>query len=668
MEEQNRRSQQKPWLLVVASFAAALFCLTPWGDNLDHLAYDTLFLIRGEQAVTDDIVFVAIDETSFQEINQPWPWPRSIHAQVIDSMYRAGAKTIAIDILFPEPSTEDEDRALAEVLARGGMTVLGADVNRSEDNRLIVENEILPLDIFRSRFTRVGHVRTPGDADGFVRRTDLTLRGYNSLALEAALAFTGHECCSRPPADELPLINYAGGPGTVKTVSYYQALDAATYLPPDALRDKLVIIGVNTTSSAMPDERRPDHFPTPFTRWGHGYTPGSLVHANVMANLLDDAFIRELPRWQVALGGLLVAILFGLLTLNLSFGGSSLLTFVLALALLYGSYAGFSSNLLYLSPVALVLPLIAVYIFSPYYRYLVEARQRAFIRDAFSTYVNPAIVAQLEKDPESVRLGGKQVDGTALFLDIAGFTDMSERHDPETVVNFINEFLSALIEIAMEAGGTVERFLGDAIMVIWGAPTEQPDHARLACETAIRMAAKIEQISASESERMGTTVHARIGVNSGSMTAGNIGANKRFNYTVLGDCVNLAARLEGLNKVYGTTAIIGSATAEQLGDDFKLRYLDTVTVKGRTTPEKIFEPLGKAGEIAPERTQAAEAYAAGMELYQQGQWEAAAVAFGKGLEANQDDGPCRELQERCRAFAANGPGADWDGVWVVENK
>jgi len=304
------------------------------------------------------------------------------------------------------------------------------------------------------------------------------------------------------------LIDFAGGPGGIRTVSYYQALDREKYLPADTFANKLVIVGVNTTSSAMPDERRPDHFPIPYTRWGAGYAPGSIVHANIAANLLSGSFITAGSLSLTALTGFLIAIAFGIGTLNLEFRQSSLIALLSGVTILISSFVAFVNANYYLAPGPLLLPLLITFLISPYYRYLAEARQRAFIRKAFSTYVNPVIVSELEKNPESVRLGGKQVDGTALFLDIAGFTALSERHSPETIVAFINEFLSRLIEIAMKHEGTVERFLGDAIMVIWGAPLEQSDHAQRASRAGIEMAMEVERLSATESARLGATTWA----------------------------------------------------------------------------------------------------------------------------------------------------------------
>jgi adenylate cyclase len=667
-QQDMSKKRLKPYLLIAAAALAAAFCLTPWGQAFDRLAYDAYFKVRGEQHLPDDIVFVAIDEISFQEIGLQWPWPRALHARLLENLYTAGAKVVAIDILFPEPSTPEDDAALAAVLGSYGTTVLAADVSRSEDNRFVVENNIQPLAELRTPLTRVGHIRTPADPDGFVRRADLELRDFQSLGYATAVAYTDGNCCEPLPASATPLINFSGGPGTANTVSYYQALDPGKYLPPDTFRNKLVVLGVNTTSSVMPEERRPDHFPTPFTRGGGGYAPGSLIHMNVIANLLQHRFITATPLPLLALLGFLLATAYGLATLRIGFIASSLLAGLLAVLLLAGSFWLFADKLTYASPTTILVPLFAAYLFSPYYRYLAEARQRAFIRKAFSTYVNPAIVAQLEQDPDSVKLGGKQVDGTALFLDIAGFTALSERHDPETLVSFINEFLSALINIAMDNGGTVERFLGDAVMVIWGAPVEQNDHAQRACETAVAMAAEIARISTAESARLGATIHARIGINSGSMTAGNIGANRRFNYTVLGDCVNLAARLEGLNKIYGTTVIVGEATRQQLDDDFVLRRLDVVTVKGRKQAEPIYELSGLRSTLDAEKSQALDAYARGLACYQQRDWDDALECFSDVLAALPGDAPSALMSQRCEQYRENPPPDDWHGVTDINEK
>ncbi|MGI9290870.1 MAG: CHASE2 domain-containing protein [Gammaproteobacteria bacterium] len=656
----------RPYILLIAAAVTGIFFLTPGGRSLDRFTYDSWFGLRGHQQLSDDIIFVAIDEISFQETGLRWPWPRDLHAKALQNIYAAGAKVVAIDILFPEPSDQQADQIFAQTLGNSGTTILAADVNTSEDNRFVVENNIRPLDIFITPHSRIGHVRTPTDPDGFVRRSDLELRELRSLGFEAARAFTDDACCELLPDAELPLIDYSGGPETVRTISYYQVLEPDQYLPPDLLKDKLVVLGVNTTSSAMPEERRPDHFPTPFTRWGEGYSPGSMVHANVAAALLGRGFIREIPLMLVWLAGFLIALIYGAVTMRAEFKTSAIVAAVTGFILLIVSYQLFIAQI-YVSPAALAVPLLAVYVFSPYYRYLAEQKQRAYIRKAFSSYVNPEIVRQLEENPEGVRLGGKQVDATALFLDIAGFTDLSERHDPETIITFINELFSSLIDIAMEEGGTVERFLGDAIMVIWGAPTEQHDHADRACRTAIKMAREIKRISESEAETLGTRVGVRIGINSGSMTAGNIGADKRFNYTVLGDCVNLAARLENLNKVYGTTIMIGDATAQMLKSKFELRRLDTVTVKGRKTPEEIYELLSEANQLSPDMQQLTKAYALGLEFYRERNWQTAAGYFSDGLKL-QTDGPCKTMLERCESFQSEEPPSGWDGVFDITSK
>ncbi|NNM00279.1 MAG: adenylate/guanylate cyclase domain-containing protein, partial [Gammaproteobacteria bacterium] len=239
---------------------------------------------------------------------------------------------------------------------------------------------------------------------------------------------------------------------------------------------------------------------------------------------------------------------------------------------------------------------------------------------------------------------------------------------PEAMVDFINEFLSAMIDIAMEEGGTVERFLGDAVMVIWGAPTAQPDHAERACRAALTMAERIRTISRQEAARMGVPISVRIGINSGSMIAGNIGANRRFNYTVLGDCVNLAARLEGVNKLYGTTILVGSATEAALDKDIERRFIDTVRVKGRGEPEQIYELLGRRGTVPGMRREAAERYGKAWKLYRAQRWDEAAALFDRCAEIDSDDDAARAMAQRCRRFEKQPPGDDWDGVFDIETK
>jgi adenylate cyclase len=653
----------KHFALITAAIVGAVFYLTPWAKPLEFAAYDSYYWLRGSKPIQNEIIFVAIDENSFLELGLQWPWPRSVHAELLRNIYTAGAKVVAVDILFSEESEPAEDTALTEVLEEYGPTVLAADIGRSEDNRFIVENNIRPLDIFITPTTRLGHVRNVTDRDGFVRRADRELRDLKSLAYAAAYEYLNEDCCKYLPDEKFPLINFFGGPGVIQTVSYYQALDPQRYLPPDVFKDKLVIVGVNTTTSAMPNERRPDHYPTPYTRWGIGYAPGALIHATVIANLLYEGFIAEVPALLAVLAGLTIALSFGLFTFELSFLNSSLIAAVTAILASGFSFWLFLQHRVYLSPIGLLLPLLTAYLFSPYYRYLVESRRRAFIRKTFSTYVNPTIVDQLEKNPDSLRLGGKQVAGTALFLDIAGFTSLSEKHDPETMVSFINEFLSRLITIAMDTDGTVERFLGDAIMVIWGAPIEQPDHAQRAAAAALAMALEVAAISEQEMEHLGAPVTARIGINSGTMTAGNIGANRRFNYTVLGDSVNLAARLEELNKMYGTTILVGSATRALLGDGIVVRYLDKVRVRGRQQTEDIYELVGTRQDIGEAKLGALAAYAEGLDLYQQGNWAEAQARFRVGLAVDPDDGPCATMQARCRQYEQVNPLASWDGVF-----
>jgi adenylate cyclase len=461
-------------------------------------------------------------------------------------------------------------------------------------------------------------------------------------------------------------IDFAGTPPMVQTVSYYQALDPQRYLPAGTFLDKLVIIGVNTASSVMPGSRTPDHYPTPFTRWGGGYMPGSFIHANIVANLLYGAPIAFTPRPVMALVGLLLAAVYWRFTTTRDLPLRSAVLAILLFLLGTAAFLAFAQLHRYVSPLGLLLPMLTIYLQSPYYDYLQASRQRAFIRGALSSYVSPQVVALIDRDPDVLRLGGTRVEGSVLFLDIAGFTTLTERHSPELIVQFINEYLSELVDIAMNAGGTVERFLGDAVMVVWGAPLAQADHARRACDAALTMVDRIRAMSAAAEQRLGAPVSARIGVNSGTMIAGNIGGNRRFNYTVMGDAVNLAARLEAANKSYRTTILIGDATRELIGEDYLCRLVDRVRVKGRAQVSALWELVGRAQAVDSDLRYALATYAVALDQYRAGNFAEAIEGFARVADLRPDDGPAAALRSRCERLLRHPPAERWDGVVDLE--
>jgi adenylate cyclase len=255
-----------------------------------------------------------------------------------------------------------------------------------------------------------------------------------------------------------------------------------------------------------------------------------------------------------------------------------------------------------------------------------------------------------------------------MFADLRGFTSFSESLDPETLVHLLNEYLNIMSDIVFKYDGTIDKYMGDAIMAFWGAPQHQPDHAALACRTALEMVAALEELNARWMALGRPQLAMGIGINTGVMKVGNMGSSSRFDYTVLGDAVNLASRLEGLNKEYGTTLIVSKATLDRTGGAFHDRFLDLVAVKGKREPVEVYEILETERLPGTPVGPAVRAYVEGIELYRARDWLGAAAKFQEALRLNPDDGPSTVYLQRCEELLRDPPPVDWDGVYVMTRK
>jgi adenylate cyclase len=303
------------------------------------------------------------------------------------------------------------------------------------------------------------------------------------------------------------------------------------------------------------------------------------------------------------------------------------------------------------------------------YRIVFEQRQQRALRGALSQYLSPDVMHEVAANPEAVRLGGEKREMTVLFSDLRGFTSYSESIDPEELVHLLNQYLTEMTDVIFHHRGTVDKYMGDAIMAFWGAPRPQPDHAAQACSTALNMMHELRKLNARWIEEGRAPLDIGVGINTGPMTVGNMGSEKRLDYTVMGDSVNLASRLEGLNKEYGTNIIISENTLQAVGRDaYVTRFLDLVVVKGRSEPVIVYEVMGLPGDIQGDQAKALAAYEAAHEAYRGRDWLAAAARFQEALQLMPNDGPAALYLERCEALMADPPPADWDGVYVMTHK
>lgn len=299
---------------------------------------------------------------------------------------------------------------------------------------------------------------------------------------------------------------------------------------------------------------------------------------------------------------------------------------------------------------------------------LTEIKKRQFLQDTLTRYVTRQVVDLILENPDNIVLDGEEREATLFFSDIRGFTSLSEQMRPTDVVYMLREYFTLMVDAVFEHQGTIDKFIGDALMAIFGAPTPQPDHADLAVFTALRMLELLQEFNAQRQQQQLSPIEIGIGIHTGNVVVGNIGSEQRLEYTAIGDAVNLASRLEGINKMYGTRVIISEMTLQQTERPLLCRNVDRVRVKGRQEPVKIYEVLGEPGKVPETIQQMCETFTCAMALYRNRQWNEASQTFRKVLQAVPDDGPSQRYIERCSLYAQNPPDASWDGVFDMTSK
>ncbi len=452
------------------------------------------------------------------------------------------------------------------------------------------------------------------------------------------------------------LVNYLG---RAKTFPHYSIADILKgRLEPGLFKDKIVLVGA--TAVGIYDLRV-----TPF---GVAF-PGVEVHANIIDNILHQDFIQR-PGWAslfdiAAILALGLVIGVGVPRLR-AVAGVFLTLLLLATYITLNGYIfsrlNFWLNLVY--PVGTVL---TVYLAITVYKYVTEEREKKKIRGAFQYYLTPSVINELLKDPTKLKLGGDKKNLTVLFSDIRGFTTISELLPPEELVQLLNEYLTAMTNIVFKYDGLLDKYMGDAIMAVYGAPIEQPDHAERACRTALEMLEALGVLQKKWTEEGKPALRIGVGINSGDMVVGNMGSQMRFDYTVMGDNVNLGSRLEGINKEYGTNIVISEFTYREVKEKLVCRELDSVRVKGKNLPVKIYELLGD-GADAERWEPLVGSFESALEKYRAGLWDEAIEGFRKVLEVRPGDGPSELYIQRCADLKANPPEGVWDGVFTMTKK
>jgi adenylate cyclase len=460
------------------------------------------------------------------------------------------------------------------------------------------------------------------------------------------------------PTDESGrlLINYMGKARTFPHYSVADILSGKT--PTEAFRDKIVLVGA--TAVGIYDLRV-----TPFS----SAYPGVEIHATIIDNILHRNFLKHsttthfIDICAIIFFGLMI----GLLIPRLAPVTGMIAAFLIVCAFVFINFLVFFKFNIWLNLVYPFVSMILIYLGITIYHYFKEEREKRKIRGAFQYYLNASVINDMLKDPAKLKLGGDKKNLSVMFSDIRGFTSISEKLTPEELVALLNEYLTAMTNKVFEYDGLLDKYIGDAIMAVFGAPLEQQDHAKRACLTALGMMKELHQLQKKWKAEGRPVIDIGIGINSGDMVVGNMGSTMRFDYTVMGDMVNLASRLEGTNKEYGTNIIVSEFTYQMVKDIMCCRELDGVRVKGKYKPVKIYELLAEKKDEA-EYLGLIDAFAAALALYREAKWDEAIAAFQKVLDIKPGDFVSTMYMERCRNLKEHPPALPWDGVFVMTKK
>jgi adenylate cyclase len=597
---------------------------TGLGKLVELKLYDYRFELRGPREPSKDIVILSIDNVSMEDLDT-WPWPRNYHAKIVDLLKSYGAKSVTFDVIFNKLSREPQnDKLFGESIAKANNVVLGSmltggvysKVSSSSNN---VEEALSytapePYEEMLDGKINYGIVNFDRDIDKSIRFGKM-LHPLNDLMpttqsiedkFEPSLSLQALKVAN--PAlgkkiqdtykDESFLVNYAGPAHTYKTISFSNVLkgillenDAKSYN--EVFKDKMVFIGATA-------EILHDTFTTPFTDNLNGQMPGVEIHAATLDTAINGIEYHKVSyatNTMVTIGvGLLSIALF--MYINPFFGFGSWIVLSIGYAVL--NYFLFYSQRLWLDLAAPLGVMLFVFAGIYSYRYFIEEREKRRVRGVFKRYMSPALVEEALKNPDkvpSLDVCTKKFI-TVLFSDIAGFTTMSEKFPPEEVKRLLDEYLTAMTQIVFNNTGVLDKYIGDAVMAIYGnvGNTEPADDAFRCVKTAIEMQEKMKELRQKWVAEGSIAMQIRIGVHSGEALVGNFGSPLKMDYTVIGDTVNTAARLEGLNKDYKTSIMISHSTYELISGNIDVRTLGPAPVKGKSEAIHVYEVLGLSEE------------------------------------------------------------------------
>lgn len=599
------KSISKSGVIILGNIVILLICTIFLSTGalkvLSNELYDFDLKESMSQNPHEDIIVIGIDDQSIKEVG-PYPWDRKVYAQLISQLEKAGVKAIGFDIEFYTQSNNPEsDKAFAEELAKHKNIILPSHANVEDDfNRsskvkagelLMAQSITDPIPIFQTNNNKA-HINAAFDSDGVIRTNWLqmdTPKGvYPTMALAMA-QLAGADVkkfMSLPAMDGRPkaemAIRWDAGENDFETIPFNKVLNGS--IKPQTFKDRLVLVGYTAPGS--------DEGTTPVEKRIHLV----YAHANILNQILKNQVITPVNKLVDVLLAVVILIVFGFLTWRLRAITGVIVVFAVTVFLIALQYLLFSSTLQYLDVMGAVASGLLAYLGNIAMKTYFETKQKNYITKQFGRYISPDLVKSIASSEREIQLGGISKELTVMFLDVRGFTPLSEKLKPEEVVDFLNMMFNLITERSLENHGTIDKFIGDAAMILYNAPLDVPDHPYYAVKTAYEIQKGMEKVRADVMEKYGITISVGIGINTGNVVVGNIGSYLRVDYTAIGDNVNTAARIE--SNTQPNQILVSEATYELTKDYFEYNCVGEKLMKGKSEPVKLFEVTAIVG--APE--------------------------------------------------------------------
>ena len=655
------------------------------GDLAKRVSYDLLFALRADLPA-NDVALIYVDEKSHGELHQPLgaTWDRSLHARLVDRLTAAGAKAIVFDILFTEASSNSvADAAFEQAIRRSGKVILGGNYHEQEkasEGLVAARWEEKPYEPFRAAAAAWGNVNFHHDSDYGVRSffpNVVEVAGEREIRWlpEAVANFVSPSQVKPWPQDRERWFNFVGPPGTLPYVPFYQAL-RLDEISDGFFKNKIVFVGGKLTADFSGKAK--DDFRTPYAYAGKAWAPGVDFHATATLNLFHQNWLTSVPQ---GVQGILVLIAgiaggFGLMRLQ-----PLLATLMASLGVAVIVVAAFFFSWRYLTWFAWLIPVfqIGIALFGSVIANSLQLYvERRLLEQSLSVHMSPKLVKRLLNEPALRQLGGAQQEISILFTDVANFSRISETVHSDDLVRLMNKYFDTALRCIHETDGTIIKLLGDSIFAVWNAPIAQPDHRERACMTALHLREKIVQFDVAH---LSLPLRTRVGVHAGMASVGNIGSSLHFDYTALGDNINLTSRLEGLNKFLGTSVLVTREVQRALEKEMIWRPVGHFQFKGLGRIAEVIELVG-----SPERAESTRGYreqfAAALHEFRLRKFDSAAEKFEKTIQLRRivepeytagtavatSDGPSRFYLDKIEEFRIHPPPRDWLGEIELKEK